>query len=181
VDELLRDAPSVEHARALYALAVGSALDEQLLGAMLDLPAQSAAEMFAWLRALPFVEHRADALILHALVRTALFDDLARRDPERLRRMLDRALELVARQRRSHFRDLVASNDAGPSSTTPVGLTERQRVVLSVLLSGKSNKEIALLLRCSESTVEFHVTTLLRKHDVTSRTELMAKLLPNWG
>lgn len=403
VAEFARDAPSLEHESALYALAVPSALDEPLLGAMLGLPAASATRMFAWLRALTFVEHDADGLIPHALVRAVLYDDLTQRNPERLRRMMEGALELlleriglmeplraptglmralymrrraspildplhfehlaqcdyrpigatsidslaaiverwegaasaarfreavahdpgfafgvhgangeaialnvfvaigaapeelvrgdvvlerarslwrelepdaqwelaIARWRmtaegyqalgpamqavltggpfitslraprvrwvlfaasppeeweplaepyglsivgrissrdrvytlaladthalvggpctaretarrltRMHLRNLAALNDVPPSSAPPpVGLTERQRAVLAVLLAGKSNKEIAVALRCAESTVEFHVTSLLRKNNVTSRAELIAKVL----
>ncbi len=37
-------------------------------------------------------------------------------------------------------------------------LTDRQRKVLELLASGKTNKEIALTLRISENTVEYHLT-----------------------
>ncbi len=158
--EIVRDAPSVEHECALHALAVAPTLDEQLLGAMLDLPAASVSEMFWWLRSLTFVEQHVEGLIPHPLIRAVLHGDLAQRHPERLRSMLART-----------------ARETAPNDVLPVDLTERQRAVLGVLLSGKSNKEIAVALRCAESTVEFHVTALLRKNRVTSRTELIAKLL----
>ena len=40
---------------------------------------------------------------------------------------------------------------------------------------GEVTKDIAQTLGCSESTVELHVTALLRKSGATSRTELVAR------
>lgn len=95
VSELVRDAPSLDHESALYALAVPWALDEPLLTAMLDLPPLTARSLFRWLRSLAFVERGADGLSPHALVRTVLYDDLAQRNPERLRMMVENAIELL--------------------------------------------------------------------------------------
>jgi hypothetical protein len=95
VSELVRDAPSLDHESALYALAVPWALDEPLLTAMLDLPSTTARSLFRWLRSLAFVERGADGLVPHALVRTVLYDDLAQRNPERLRMMVKNASELL--------------------------------------------------------------------------------------
>lgn len=53
-------------------------------------------------------------------------------------------------------------------------LSRRQTDVLRLLLLGRSNKEIASRLNIVEGTVELHVTQLLRKARVTSRTEMMA-------
>ncbi|MBF0333269.1 MAG: response regulator transcription factor, partial [Alphaproteobacteria bacterium] len=49
--------------------------------------------------------------------------------------------------------------------------------VLALLAEGKSNKIIAYELGIKESTVKSHVTSLLRKLDVHSRTQavLLAK------
>jgi DNA-binding CsgD family transcriptional regulator len=54
-------------------------------------------------------------------------------------------------------------------------LTPRQRDVLKLLARGLSNKEIAVALDCAESTVELHVTHLLRKSEVSSRAQLIAR------
>ncbi len=50
-------------------------------------------------------------------------------------------------------------------------LTERETEVLRELTRGKSNKQIAASLSISESTVKVHVNNILRKLDVSSRTE----------
>jgi DNA-binding NarL/FixJ family response regulator len=51
-----------------------------------------------------------------------------------------------------------------------LGLTVRELEVLSLLVTGKSNKEIARDLYISTSTVKSHVTSILRALDLDSRT-----------
>jgi len=53
-------------------------------------------------------------------------------------------------------------------------LTERERVVLALLVKGLNNTEIAEKLFVSPSTIKSHVSHILRKLDVTSRTEAAA-------
>lgn len=52
--------------------------------------------------------------------------------------------------------------------------TQRERQVLALLTRGDPNRRIAQVLTCSEKTVELHITHLLRKASVASRTELIA-------
>jgi len=54
--------------------------------------------------------------------------------------------------------------------------TEREKGVIKLLLQGKSNKQIALLLNISKSTVEFHLKNVYVKLDVNSRTEAVLQL-----
>jgi DNA-binding NarL/FixJ family response regulator len=56
-----------------------------------------------------------------------------------------------------------------PQQTEP--LTERETEVLKQLAQGKSNKEIAATLVIAEKTVRTHVSNILAKLDVTSRTQ----------
>jgi DNA-binding NarL/FixJ family response regulator len=58
-------------------------------------------------------------------------------------------------------------------------LTDREQEVLQLLLSGKSNREIAETLFISESTVKTHVRSIFSKYDVASRAELISTLLKN--
>jgi NarL family two-component system response regulator LiaR len=53
----------------------------------------------------------------------------------------------------------------------PETLTERETEVLRLLATGKANKEIALALHISETTVKTHVSSILAKLGVPSRTQ----------
>ena len=54
---------------------------------------------------------------------------------------------------------------------SPEKLTERETEVLRLLALGGANKEIALELGIGESTVKTHVSSILSKLDVPSRTQ----------
>jgi DNA-binding CsgD family transcriptional regulator len=54
--------------------------------------------------------------------------------------------------------------------------SEREWDVIKHLLLGKSNKQIALALGVSQSTVEYHLKNVYRKLQVSSRTEAVLRL-----
>ena len=56
-------------------------------------------------------------------------------------------------------------------------LTEREREVLEGLLENRYNKEIGSLLGITERGVKFHVSNLLRKHNVRRRADLILLFL----
>ena len=56
-------------------------------------------------------------------------------------------------------------------------LTEREREVLSLMVEGLNNTEISDRLIVSRSTVKFHVSNILSKLHVSSRTEAVALAL----
>lgn len=76
---------------------------------------------------------------------------------------------VVQRQRPAGFEERVAL------AQERWGLTRRQVEVLRCLAQGMSNKATADLLAVSQKTTELHVTTLLQKVGVSSRSEVVAE------
>jgi DNA-binding NarL/FixJ family response regulator len=72
----------------------------------------------------------------------------------------------------------VAGGKSGPDNPLS-SLTDRQRDVLSLLMTGQSNKEIARHLGLLESTVKAHIKVILNKLSVANRTQaaMMASAL----
>lgn len=58
-------------------------------------------------------------------------------------------------------------------------LTGRENEVLELILSGKSNREIATELIISENTVKTHTKNIFSKYNVGSRAELISTILKN--
>jgi NarL family two-component system response regulator LiaR len=58
-------------------------------------------------------------------------------------------------------------------------LTEREREILALMVEGLANHDIAEKLVVSQSTVKFHVSNILSKLGVNTRTEAVAMALKN--
>lgn len=69
------------------------------------------------------------------------------------------------------------------NTTTPLfhlyPLTARELEVISEMISGKSNKQIATYLFIEESTVKTHLKNIYRKLNVSTRAEIFALLVNN--
>ena len=72
---------------------------------------------------------------------------------------------------------LVESASQPPSPG--LDLTEREREVLSLMIEGLNNTQIAGRLTVSPSTIKSHVSNILSKLGVTSRTEAVSLALRN--
>lgn len=70
-------------------------------------------------------------------------------------------------------------HSATQSKSQPLGhdLTERERDVLALMITGMNNSGIADRLVVSRSTVKYHVSNILSKLQATSRTEAVAYAL----
>lgn len=58
-------------------------------------------------------------------------------------------------------------------------LTPKQKEVLSLLIDGLSNQEIADKMFITESTVKLHVRDILRKYNLRDRLQLIVKYYKN--
>jgi DNA-binding CsgD family transcriptional regulator len=113
-------------------------------------------------------------------------------------RAVSSAASVLAAQLEEAFATIAATvrsephtNGALRSEAAPVGstngalrdwadrleLSPRQRDVFALLVEGRANKDIAAALHCSERNIEFHVGRILRAARVTSRSELLVKVL----
>lgn len=56
-----------------------------------------------------------------------------------------------------------------------VSLTKREIEVLSLVLEGKSSREVAASLVCSKRTVDFHLARIYEKMQVSNRVQAMRR------
>jgi len=69
--------------------------------------------------------------------------------------------------------------EAAGSRLGELGLTRKEQEVVRLLADGQSNKEIAAVLRVSESTVKVHAYSIYRKLHVKNRVELIRFIVRN--
>jgi DNA-binding CsgD family transcriptional regulator len=85
---------------------------------------------------------------------------------------------LAARGRLPASSEAVPVVDAGPveqaDGDDPFGLTPRERQVIALVANGATNREIGAQLYMAEKTASVHVSRILAKLDVRSRTEAAA-------
>lgn len=88
---------------------------------------------------------------------------------------LERLLELGAEAEAERARRLLEGSIRGGGDGPGLpGVTRREREVLGLLVEGLTNRQIAERLVVSEHTVHRHVTNILRKLDLPSRTAAAA-------
>jgi len=109
------------------------------------------------------------AEVLLATVHATLSHDrnLLESNIERLRRGFDALLDELEHPARSHRE--VVQDSAVSRFVEAFGLSDRERDVLTLLLGGKSDKEIATELNLSVKTVANHNRRLYQKVQVNSR------------
>ena len=56
-----------------------------------------------------------------------------------------------------------------------VRLTKREVEVLTLVLEGKSSREVATVLYCSKRTVDFHLARIYEKLQVSNRVQAMRR------
>ena len=68
----------------------------------------------------------------------------------------------------------VLINKVNKHTQPGLDMTEREKEILALMVEGLSNNKIAERLTINQSTVKFHVSNVLSKLGVTSRTEAVA-------
>src|SRR5260370_35558841 len=71
-------------------------------------------------------------------------------------------------------------SDAEPRNS-PEALTSRQQAVLSAVMEGLANKEIAVRVHISEALVKATLQQLFEKHGVRTRSQLVRIALEQYG
>jgi DNA-binding CsgD family transcriptional regulator len=132
------------------------------------------------------VLHGTGAARLEAQIRTDLAGWILLLQPDASPRAIDllRAAEKYARQEElgpllSRVRWLLERLGEAPDGELPGRLAElsaAERRVAQLVVVGKRNREIAAELGVSVKSVEWHVSHILRKLSITSRTELAGAL-----
>ena len=84
------------------------------------------------------------------------------------------ALPEILRGRRRIAAELVSLLEDAPRVSP---LTDRERQILNLIISGRSNKEMAATLGISVKTVDRHRTAMMQKLDVHSVAQLIATAL----
>ncbi len=87
-------------------------------------------------------------------------------------------MESLAARARLHLGDeapaAAATEADGDEPDDPFGLTARERDVLGLVAAGATNREIGERLHMAEKTASVHVSRILSKLNVRSRTEAAA-------
>jgi len=83
----------------------------------------------------------------------------------------------MSRRLLSRFIERVTNVPRSMTPEDPLVFTGREREVLHLLVSGRSNREIGLALGIEERTVKAHVAKLMRKAGVTNRIALSVHAL----
>jgi two-component system nitrate/nitrite response regulator NarL len=95
---------------------------------------------------------------------------------------LIQSLELIMMGEKVYPTNLAAmllDLNSAPSPNSTRGLSPRELEILQALVTGASNKLIAIRLGITEATVKVHLKTVLRKVDVGNRTQAAVWALNN--
>lgn len=117
------------------------------------------------------------SVLLEKLESARYETELARNELEQTYKDLEQAnkeLEKAYKKLERAYKEIEQSNKDLEMAYKVVNLSKRELDVLRLISEGKSNKEIADTLFLSESTIKTHVSSILRKLNLKSRSEATA-------
>jgi DNA-binding NarL/FixJ family response regulator len=121
-----------------------------------------------------------DKIMLNAIVcgaRGYVFDGTPPSEFARAIRVVCQGSVWVSRRALSMFVELAIDQPKRMRSGANEAITEREKEVLEMLVTGLSNKEIGAPLGIVERTVKAHIAKIMRKVGVHSRIELSVQAL----
>src|SRR6516164_373814 len=163
-------AASIFEARGYDVVLIGARVDAAMYEIMTGLKALNPS-----VRIIATIPSRSDEMALRALCAGAkgyLEESATASEFKEAIRVVNSGSVWASRKLLSKFIERVTSTPRSMRSEEPLVFTEREREVLYLLVSGRSNREIGEALSIEERTVKMHVAKLMRKTGVTNRIAL---------
>lgn len=91
-----------------------------------------------------------------------------------LEKHVEKTLKVLSQKNKSDRREKDSMSIFHKKTHTPIHLNKKQSECLELLASGKSSKEIAMIMHISNRTVEDHIESLMGTLGCTSSKELIA-------
>jgi DNA-binding NarL/FixJ family response regulator len=168
-------AASIFEARGYDVVLIGARVDAAMYEIMTGLKALNPS-----VRIIATIPSRSDEMALRALCAGAkgyLEESATASEFKEAIRVVNSGSVWASRKLLSKFIERVTSTPRSMRSEEPLVFTEREREVLYLLVSGRSNREIGEALSIEERTVKMHVAKLMRKTGVTNRIALSVHAL----
>jgi len=168
-------AASIFEARGYDVVLIGARVDAAMYEIMTGLKALNPS-----VRIIATIPSRSDEMALRALCSGAkgyLEESATASEFKEAIRVVNSGSVWASRKLLSKFIERVTSTPRSMRSEEPLVFTEREREVLYLLVSGRSNREIGEALSIEERTVKMHVAKLMRKTGVTNRIALSVHAL----
>ena len=155
--QLVGEVPSREHRRTLEVCALVELTTEDVVRRVVG---EHAAELFEWLRSLPFVESGPRGLYPHDVVRDALVADLRWRDPEGFEALHQLVDKVEVQARKAHEKQVDRRRRGGNDHHRwPVGVLEQGSVGGGVTPRVIENSQISIKpMTIEEAALELDVS-----------------------
>ena len=122
-----------------------------------------------------YIRQMLDSGVIGYLAKDGITQDLI----TTIRSIMQGNIVLSPKVARTLFTIEKTQSEKATSNTTDFGLTERELQVLELLAKGLTYNDIAQKLRISQPTVRFHMSNILEKMDINTRSEALVLAAKN--